>query len=244
MSTQGLSQADLDLLRQYDTPTICNVIEVFALQPRNVGYMDDRIQACFREMPPMVGYAATATYRGAAPARGDVYATMDKQVARFAEVPGPPVLVYQDLDVPSVAATFGEVMCTVFQAFGAVGLVTSGAARDLDQVRRMDFPAFSDGVICSHGYGHAVDLHVPVQAGGVTVHPGDLLHGDCNGVTLIPHQIASEVAQVSAEFVAAEEIVLDYVKGDSPTPEGVAAARAEYASVVEKLSARVQAKGG
>ena len=243
MSTQGLSQADLDLLRKYDTPTICNVIEIFALQPRNVGYMDGRIEACFPEMPPMVGYAATATYRGAAPARGDVYATMDRQVARFTEVPGPPVLVYQDLDMPSVAATFGEVMCSVFQAFGAVGLVTSGAARDLDQVRSIDFPAFSNGVICSHGYGHAVDLHVPVQVGGVTVHPGDLLHGDCNGVTLIPHRIASEVAQVSAEFVAAEEIVLDYVKGDSPTPEGVAAARAEYASVVEKLSRRVQTKG-
>ena len=40
MTDKGLSAADLDLLRKYDTPTICNVVELFELQPRNVGYMD------------------------------------------------------------------------------------------------------------------------------------------------------------------------------------------------------------
>ncbi|MBT3602592.1 MAG: RraA family protein, partial [Candidatus Latescibacteria bacterium] len=63
MSQDGLSQHHLDLLRQYDTPTICNVIEVFDVRPRNVGYMDTRIKACYPELPPLVGYAATATYR-------------------------------------------------------------------------------------------------------------------------------------------------------------------------------------
>jgi len=52
MSTEGLSQEDLDLLRKYDTPTICNVIEIFEVRPRNAGYMDNRIKACFPEMPP------------------------------------------------------------------------------------------------------------------------------------------------------------------------------------------------
>jgi hypothetical protein len=58
--------AVLDTLRKYDTPTICNVLELFDHRPRTAGYMDRRIQACFPKMPPMVGYAATATFRSAA----------------------------------------------------------------------------------------------------------------------------------------------------------------------------------
>src|ERR1041385_3869009 len=112
------SQSDLELLRQYDTPTISNVIELFEVRPRNTGYMDQRIRACFPEMPPIVGYASTATMRTNAPRRhGSVYSSLDEQVARFAELPGPAIVVYQDLDDPSVAATFGEIMCGTYQCF-------------------------------------------------------------------------------------------------------------------------------
>ena len=121
---------DLKLLAQFDTPTISNTIELFDVRPRSEGYMDGRIRACFPEMPPVVGYAATATMRCDLPRReGDVYGSLDQQVARFAELPGPPVVVFQDLDDPAVAATFGEIMCTTYQSFGAAGLITSGAAR-------------------------------------------------------------------------------------------------------------------
>src|SRR5215471_11930278 len=199
---------DLSRLTQFDTPTISNTIELFEVCPRNEGYMDGRIRACFPEMPPIAGYAATATMRCAFPKRdGDVYGSLDEQVARFAELPGPPVVVYQDLDDPCVAATFGEIMCSTYQAFGAVGLITSGAARDLDQVRRIGFAAFSNGAICSHGYSHIVDLNRTVRVGGLTVHPGDLLHADANGVTTIPLDIAPEIAGAAAEYVKAEAIV-------------------------------------
>ncbi len=237
----SLSQNDLTLLKKYDTPTICNVIEVFNIRPRNQGYMDNRIKACFPEMPPMVGYAATATFRSAAPPRdGDVYSSIDKQVAAFAEIPGPPVVVFQDLDDPTAAATFGEVMCTTYKTFGAVGLITSGAARDLDQVRAIGFPAFSNGAICSHGYCHTLSIHVPVHVGGIAIYPGDLLHGDCNGVTTIPNAIASEVAQACADFVAAEDLVLNYLKKGNPTPQGLADARKACANAISELGKRVR----
>src|SRR5205085_3844430 len=127
-----------------------------------------------------------------------VYAGLDQQVTAFAELPGPPVVVFQDLDSPVMAATFGEVMCTTYKAFGAVGLITSGAARDLEQVEAMNFPCFADGAICAHGDCHILQIGVPVHVGGIVVNTGDILHGDRNGVTTIANEIASEVAHACA----------------------------------------------
>ena len=238
-----VSERHLALLRGFDTPTICNVIELFAVRPRNTGYMDGRIRACFPEMPPAVGYAATATFRGAFERTGSSsYATLDDQVRRFEEIPGPPIVVFQDLDDPPVAATFGEIMCATYQRFGAVGLVTSGAARDLDQVRRLGFPAFASGVICSHGYSHIVSLHVPVRVGGLAVHAGDLLHADANGVTGIPPEIAADVADAAAEYVAAEAVVLDFLKTGSKDVKQYSEARRELLRRIAALGERVRSR--
>jgi regulator of RNase E activity RraA len=232
---------DLLALAKFDTPTICNTIELFAVRPRTAGYMDGRVRACFPEMAPAVGYAATATMRCAQPRHeGDVYGSLDEQVARFGELPGPAMVVFQDLDDPPVAATFGEIMCTTYQAFGAAGLVTSGAARDLDQVRRLGFPAFSNGAICSHGYSHIVDLHRPVRVGGLTIHAGDLVHADTNGVTTIPLEISSEVAAAAVEFVAAEAVLLDYLKSAPVDVAGFAAARRGMMDALGALSRRLR----
>lgn len=234
----------LDLLRTYDTPTICNVIEVFHIRPRQTGYMDARIRACFPEMPPMVGFACTATFRSAAPpAQGSVYASLDRHVQAFGDVAAPQAVVFQDLDDPTAAATFGEVMCTTYKRFGAVGLITSGAARDLDQVRRLGFPCFSNGAICSHGYAHFVDVNVPVRVGGVAISPGELLHGDANGVTTIPLEIAGDVAHACAEYCAAEQVVLDYCNSSEVTVAGFAEARAECGRLIAALSERVRRRG-
>jgi len=241
MKPAQLTADDLKLLGQYDTPTICNVIELFAVRPRNSGYMDSRIKSCFPEMPPIVGYAATATIRCDAPAaEGMVYSSMGRQLEAFSEIPGPPIVVFQDLDDPAVAATFGEIMCSSYQAFGAVGLITSGAARDLDQVRRLGFSCFSNDVICSHGYSHIVSVGMPVRVGGITVTSGDLLHADANGVTTIPHEIASEAAQVAAEFVAAEAIILDFLKTGSKDLKQYVAVRDQALNVIAELGKRVR----
>lgn len=232
---------DLVALAKFDTPTISNIIELFEVRPRTAGYMDGRVRACFPEMAPAVGYAATATMRCAqARQEGDVYGSLDQQVARFAELPGPPIVVFQDLDDPPVAATFGEIMCTTYQAFGAAALITSGGARDLDQVRRLGFPAFSNGVICSHGYSHIVDLHCTVRVGGLTIHAGDLVHADANGVATIPLAIAADVADAAVEFVAAEAIVLDYLKKGAVTVQGFADARRGMMDALAALSRRLR----
>lgn len=234
----------LEKLREYDTPTICNVIELFDVLPRDRGYMDERIKCNFPELPPMVGFACTAAFRSSAPARGgDAYGSMDKQLALFADLPGPAVVVFEDIDNPPVAATFGEVMCSTYQAYGSTGLVTSGAGRDLLQVQALKYPVFTSGTICSHAYCHMLHLGLPVRVGGLVVNQGDLLHGDANGVTSIPIDIVDELLDVTPEFIAAEGIVMDYVKSTGPkTVQGMADARREFQAVVKKLVDRVKRK--
>lgn len=240
-SSTAVSDATLSALTEYDTPTVCNVIELFNVRPRNQGYMNHDIRCCFPQMPPMVGYALTSTFRSDSPPRdGDVYASLERQLAVYDELPGPPVVVFQDLDEPTAAATFGEVMCTTYQSFGAKGLITSGTGRDLDQVERIGFPVFTGGTTCAHGYCHIVSVGVPVHVGGIAVYPGDLLHGDRNGVTTIPTEIASEVPGACKELMAAEDIVLDYCRGGNLSVNGYAEARRECGAVIAALGKRLR----
>ena len=189
----------------------------------------------------MVGFACTASFRSdAPPAGGDAYGSIGAQIEQFATLPGPPVVVFQDLDDPPAAAVFGEVMCSTYQAFGSAGLVTNGAGRDLEQVRALKYPVFTGSTICSHGYCHMLHLGLPVRVGGLMVNQGDLLHGDANGVTNIPLEIAAEVADVAGEFLAAEELVMNYVKGGGEkSVTRYNELRKEFQSVVAALTRRV-----
>jgi regulator of RNase E activity RraA len=241
MTPADIPAAVLDQLRRYDTPTVCNVLELFDCRPRTAGYLDGRIRACYPALPPMVGFASTATFRAAAPPRGgDTYMGLSVQVEKLAATPWPKVVVFQDLDDPPVAATFGEVMATTYKAFGCVGLITSGAGRDLDQVEPLQFPCFTSGTICSHGYTQIVELEVPVRVGGVWINPGDLLHGDRNGVTTIPLELAHLVPEGCAAYMQAEAVVLNYLKQGTPSVAGYTAARDECKRQLTELGKRLR----
>jgi len=233
----------LTKLRSFDTPTICNCIELFELRLPSQGYMNGQIKACFPEMSPIVGYASTATFQGSQAAHGDDgYAVMVRQVKRFGELSGPPIMVFQDIDDPPLAASFGEIMCATYQTFGACGLVTSGAGRDLAQVRALKFPVFASSNICAHGYSTILGLHEPVTVGGLTIHPDDLLHADCNGLTTIPREIASDLADLAIEYVACEAIIIDALRDDSPTVAHLAQAHNEARVRLAALRSQVAKK--
>jgi regulator of RNase E activity RraA len=231
-----------DLLRQYDTPTVLNVIELFDVRPRSEGYLGPEIKALFPEMPPIVGYATTATFQSAEPPRsGAAYSGFVEQVALFEkEIPWPRIVVFQDTDPQPAGATFGEVMCSTYKAFGCVGLITSGAARDLDQVRRLGFPCWASGVIASHAYCRVVDVHVPVVVGGQRIEPGDVLHADLNGVAVIPGGIVAAVALGAKLFTEAEEEVLGYLRKPSPTADGLRDAQRRTREAAARIPERVR----
>src|SRR4029079_8968089 len=117
----------------------------------------------------MVGFAATATFRSAGVPREGSYVAIESQREQLAALAGPRVVVFQDLDDPAIGATFGEVMCSTYKAFGSAGLITSGGGRDLLQVKALGYPVFSGSTICSHAYCQTLDVGRPVRVGGLVV---------------------------------------------------------------------------
>ena len=236
----------LAALRRFDTPTICNVIELFDVRPRNEGFLDPSITALYPEQPPIVGYATTATFRSAEKATDtDGYSSLADQVERFlAEVPEPRIVVFQDLDDEPRGATYGEVMCSIYKGFGCVGLITSGAARDLEQVGRLAFPCFASSVVASHSYNRIIDVNIPVTVGDVTIAPGDVLHADANGVTTIPRDLVPQVALACQKFVDGENDVMNYVLSGQATAAGLREAMKKCGEVFAGLPAAVNRQLG
>ena len=74
----------------------------------------------------------------------------------------------------------------------------------------------------------------------MAIYPGDLLHGDLNGVTTIPLEIASEVPEVCREIARAEAIVLDYLKRENVTIAGFNAARKDCGDAINLLGQRLR----
>src|SRR5215470_11084151 len=105
-----LTQEHFARLAQADSPTVANVIELFGVRSQVAGYADTTLKALYPELPPAVGYAVTATFRTGYPAEaGTAYGDMPQMIEQALQGPGPYLAVFQDLDGPARAATYGEV---------------------------------------------------------------------------------------------------------------------------------------
>ena len=197
-------------LRKFDSPTLSNAIETFAIRPRDEGYMSMDVRCLFPELGPMVGYATTATIR--ARGRPD-HSDQTALYQHVRDVAGPRVVVVQDLDEPpGRGSLWGEVNATIFGALGCAGCVTDGCVRDLKEVRAIGFHFFARGPGVSHAYVRVESTGQPVTVGGLLVSPGDLIHADQHGVLLIPREIASELPAAAERVIASEQSLLNWVR--------------------------------
>ena len=139
----------------------------------------------------MVGYAVTCTMDSTtADQKGE------NRLHEFMDVlwasENPIVVVIQDVGPKTNSSCFaGDLICSVYSALGVVGLVTDGGVRDLKGIKEKapGLQIFSPGVVVSHGNGIKIDINVPVVVGGMQIDPGDLIHGDGNGLVNVPISI-------------------------------------------------------
>jgi 4-hydroxy-4-methyl-2-oxoglutarate aldolase len=230
-----LSAAELQRLQEFSTPTLSNAIEVFGVRPRSEGYMNGSIH-CLQPVPrPMVGYAVTGRFRCAQPPAPGQGASRFAYWEWLTSIPAPRVVVLQDLDEPpGVGSFWGEIMATIHLALGCVGTVTNGGVRDVKEVQALGFCLFAAQVLVSHAYVHLVDFGTPVEVGGVTVRPGQLLHADRHGVLLVPDEVAPYLAEAAEAFEAVEQEFVHKVRAAGFTPDKL---KAEWETFVARRSA-------
>lgn len=194
----------LEQLSKLSTCVVASAIESLDVRLPNTGFADSSIHCIFEDMAPVAGYAATLRIRTSTPPMEGgrySYARSDWWNHVLA-VPSPRVLVIQDLDPkPGVGAFVGEVYTHILCAMGCIAVVTNGAVRDLREVRPIGFQMFAGNVSVSHAYAHVFDFGGAVDVGGLKVRPGDLLHGDLNGVQSVPLDIFPQVLSAANEIV-------------------------------------------
>jgi 4-hydroxy-4-methyl-2-oxoglutarate aldolase len=201
-----LTPQQLDELRAIDSPTIANAIEHFKVRPRVNGYAGAALRCLIPGMGTMLGYAVTC--KGDSTTEGkDRRDHADLYRAIASVQPLPAVVVIGDDGDPSrldLSCHAGEMMATTMKRVGAIGLITNGGIRDIKEVTALgNFHYFGRGLVVAHGQPCIYDVGATVNICGMEVRPGDLLHGDENGVTVVPAEIAE---QVVAQALAVREM--------------------------------------
>ena len=221
----------LETLRTFDTPTICNALEIVAPERRLTGYTTKPLICPFPDLPAVVGYARTATIRAAHAHELTGKPARDQRIAYYeyiASKPGPTLTCIQDLDGDEVGfgAFWGEVQSTVHKALGSVGVITDGCIRDIP-AWAPGFQALAGSIAPSHAHVHLAGFGQEVRIHGMLVRSGDLIHADRHGAVVIPDAVAEKIPAACDLLARKEAVILDKAKKPGFTVEDLKRALAE-----------------
>jgi len=181
---------ELAALATFDTPTICNALEIVQPNAPRRGFTVRPLLCGFPDLPPIVGYARTATIRAKDPPAGSAsdVKSLRYDYYRFVERgPRPTIIVMEDIDGADAGfgAFWGEVHSAVHKGLGAIGLITNGSIRDLPQWAP-GFQVLAGTIGPSHAHANLVAFDLPVNVAGMAVVTGDLIHADRHGAVVVP----------------------------------------------------------
>jgi regulator of RNase E activity RraA len=201
----------LELLRQVDTPTVCNAIEVAQGKRGFNRFTRGTMEHSKPGDPATVGFARTAKISGLIPPSEPTDVIRARRMDYFRSMAagkGPTTAVIEDIDYPNcIAGWWGEVHVAVHKGLGLAGAITNGVMRDLDVIDD-GFPVLAGSIGPSHGFVHVVEIGVPVSIMGMRVSQDELIHADRHGALVIPNEVIPDLQQAIETVVANEAIVL------------------------------------
>jgi regulator of RNase E activity RraA len=209
------ANALFEQLRQFDTPTISNALEIVRGTRSISGFTRRGLIASRSGAHAIIGYARTATIRASAPTADAAPDQRAKRMAYYeyvAQQPLPSIAVVQDIDaLVGVGAFWGEVNTHVHWGLGCIGAVTNGSMRDLDAMRP-EFQCLAGMLSPSHAFVHLVDFGKPVDVFGMNARDGDIVHADRHGAVAIrPGELEQLPAAIDL-MARREKCILDAAK--------------------------------
>lgn len=206
----------LETLRQWDTPTICNALEVVVPARRAIGFTRRPMVAPFPEMKPVVGFARTAMIRSREPHPRDRESANRIRLGYYEHIaakPLPSLSVIQDIDAPDTGfgAFWGEVQTHVHAGLGCVGVITDGSVRDLDAMSP-GFFVLAGSVMPSHAHVHLVEFGGTVSVGGMVVSANDIIHADRHGAVVVPPDAVAKIPEAVDLLTRREKVLIEASK--------------------------------
>ncbi|MDF2715246.1 MAG: dimethylmenaquinone methyltransferase [Paenibacillus sp.] len=190
MGEQRLGYSELLKLKRWNTPTVYNGWEAITKHDITKGFNMEETRDYMPQMGAMIGYAVTVQIEPGNPQHPKSNPNAWNDYRQYvAGIPGPKIVVVQDLDAPRVIGAFwGEVNSNIHRSLGCVGTITDGAIRDLDEMTNAGFKALARTMCVGHAYSTPVRWGCEVEVFGCTVRPGQLIHADKHGFIAIPHE--------------------------------------------------------
>jgi 4-hydroxy-4-methyl-2-oxoglutarate aldolase len=210
-SSGMLNSKQIEALRSFDSATIANAVKALDVRHPCEGFTNLDMRCFFPDYRPVVGYAVTFCEDTASASLP--YETLYRTIEAAAK---PAIIVIKNVGSDRLRSDhIGDIMAVIFQRLGGVALLTDGGVRDIDGVhsRAPGFQLFGEGTVPGSGIPRLVAVNIPVTLFGLTIKPGDLLHGDLNGIVSIPNRIAAQVAEQAQKIVEKESRIFEFLKG-------------------------------
>lgn len=202
----------LAALRAFDTPTVCNALEVVAPDRRGFGYTTHPFFCPRPGLAPIVGFARTGAIRAMTPPDSSAEDQTRTRLAYYEHIgegSGPTITVIEDLDeIAGYGAWWGEVNTNVHQGLGSIGVITNGSIRDLDDAAP-GFQMLAGMAGPSHAWVRVESWGEPVTVHGMQVRPGDLIHADQHGAVVVPPEVAAAIPEAAQAIAAKERLLID-----------------------------------
>ena len=209
---------ELALLAQWDTPTICNALELILPERRGYGFTIEHAVCLNPALKPIVGYARTARCATRTPPEESAQELGDRRLAYYeyvAHAPHPTVAVVQDFETdPGAGAFWGEVQTNIHKGLGCLGAVTNSAMRDLDDCAS-DFQILARKVVPSHIYNRVVDYGIEVEVLGMVVNHNDIIHADRHGAVVVPDEAVEKLPAAVDLMIRKEAVQLKAARDPS-----------------------------
>ncbi len=216
MANRPFTAADLKILERWDTPTICNGLELVAPERRAIGFTVEPMVAADRKLAPIVGLARTGLIRAKEPPRGPIPPRED-WYDYVAAQDLPTIAAIQDIDDrPGYGAFWGEVQSTVHLALGVKGCVTNGSFRDVDMLAP-GFQIIGGRIGPSHAHVHMVQMRCEVSLLGMLVKDDDVVHADYHGAVVIPADAVRKLPDAIDLISRREKVILDMARAEGFT---------------------------
>jgi regulator of RNase E activity RraA len=211
MATRLFTRADLETLRQWDTPTICNGLELVVPDRRAIGFTIEPMVAADRKLPPIVGLARTGLIRAREKPRG-VIPPREDWYDYVAAADFPTIALIQDIDDrPGYGAFWGEVQSTVHLGLGVLGCVTNGSFRDLDMLAP-GFQIVGGRIGPSHAHVHMVQMRCQANVFGMLCDHDDVIHADYHGAVVVPAEAVTKLPAAIDLISRREKVILDMAR--------------------------------